>query len=189
MTASAERHGRRGGASRRCGSASLDVVAGAAGLDRRHHQSASAEDRSGARRASTRTSQPGRVLVFGESEVHYLAALEPPARVEAMRARARARPSVHRWSPAAVGAAGARRAGRRARRAGPAHDAADAAGDRAADRRARRSARAARDCHGVLLDILGLGVLMPARAASARASARWTWWSAGIGWSPTTRWR
>ena len=40
--------------------------------------------------------------------------------------------------------------------------------------------------HGVLMDILGLGVLSSARAASARANARWISSSAATGWWPTT---
>ena len=43
--------------------------------------------------------------------------------------------------------------------------------------------------HGVLIDVYGLGCCSSATAAWARASARSTSWSAGIGSWPTTRWR
>ena len=132
--------------------------------------------------------QAGRVLVFGESEVRFL---EAPRRRHAAGAVA---PSFSRGSRASLITGGSTppdwpdRGRPTAQRAAAAHARCRRRSRyRQADRAARRPAgRRAGSCHGVLMDILGLGVLSSARAASARASARSTWSSAAIAWSPTT---
>ena len=50
-----------------------------------HHHSAHTEDRPRARPASTQYLRPGRVLVFGDSEVRYLETLTPDERAAALR--------------------------------------------------------------------------------------------------------
>ena len=123
---------------------SLDVVAGEAGLERLI--TIPYPQKTGLALAGFDASlQPGRMLVFGESELRYLAALETPVRVEVIaRVLARGVPCIVISKQQSVPPE-PDRAGRSPAGADHAYEPADAAGDREAHEPARRSARAARE--------------------------------------------
>ena len=138
----------------------LDVLAGAAGLERRitipHTQKTGL-----ALAGYDAYLRGGRVLVFGESEVRYLESLEPGRAERHDGARVQPRSPVpvadgrHR-APAELAAEADRAA-----RAAAEHPRGDAASDGAACRRCSTSTWPRADVvHGVLMDILGLGVLI-----------------------------
>jgi HPr kinase/phosphorylase len=137
----------------------LDVVAGAAGLDRLI--TIPYPQKTGLALAGFDASlQPGRLLVFGESELRYLSALEEPARVDVLRrVLARGIPCVvltkQQTAPIELVTEAERVPVPVLRTNLPTPQAIAKLTSLLDDRLAPRE-----NFHGVLLDILGLGVLI-----------------------------
>ena len=144
---------------------SVRPAARAAGRRRRprsHHHAARTSRRPASRSPGfTRYLKPGRVLIFGESEIRYLESLDAAGRVASLRPRADARLSVRPASPAA---SRRRRSSWRSRRAracrcsGPPVATPTAIAKLSSmleDSLAERTM-----LHAVLMDVLGLGVLI-----------------------------
>ena len=138
---------------------SLDVVAGEAGLERQI--TIPYPQKTGLALAGFDASlQPGRMLVFGESELRYLAALETPVRIEVIaRVLARGVPCIviskQQSVPPELIAQADRHQVPIMRTSLPTPQAIAKLTSLLDDRLAPRA-----NFHGVLLDILGLGVLL-----------------------------
>ena len=139
---------------------SIDLLAGASGLER-HITSPYIQKTGLALAGFHEYLQPGRILLFGESEVRFLESLEPGSAAPGAGQVLQRRPAVpagHRRRRAAAG-------GRASKASGPA---CRSCGRRCRPRRRSASSprcskiasRIREIIHGVLIDILGLGVLI-----------------------------
>ena len=123
---------------------SIELLAGANGLER-HITSPYIQKTGLALAGFHEYLQPGRILLFGESEVRFLESLEPEARRQALAKCFNADLPCLLVTGGAEIVAGDRARRRAGRRADPAHAGADGGGDRQAHRDARGSPRAPRD--------------------------------------------
>src|SRR5688572_26428199 len=133
--------------------------------------------------------KPGRVLIFGESEIRYLESLDPTARTRALRlVVAHDFPCIlitgGHTPPAELLAEGEQARLPILKTSLTTPTAIAKLGSILEDSLAERTV-----IHAVLMDVLGLACSSPGKAASARASVRSISSSAATGSSPTTRWR